>query len=55
MKILIFLAGIITTALCVTGVIIWWKKRDVSALKQTRTLERQGGGGNSSTSEKGPS
>jgi len=27
MKILIFLSGIITTALCVTGVIIWWKKR----------------------------
>jgi len=27
MKILIFLSGIITTALCVTGVIIWWKKQ----------------------------
>jgi uncharacterized iron-regulated membrane protein len=27
MKILIFLSGIITTALCVTGLIIWWKKR----------------------------
>jgi uncharacterized iron-regulated membrane protein len=26
MKILIFLAGIITSALCVTAVIIWWKK-----------------------------
>jgi uncharacterized iron-regulated membrane protein len=41
MKILIFLSGIITTALCVTGVIIWWKKRDVSALKPNRTLDRQ--------------
>jgi uncharacterized iron-regulated membrane protein len=27
MKILIFLSGIVTTALCVTGVIIWLKKR----------------------------
>ena len=41
MKILIFLSGIITTALCVTGVIIWWKKRDVCALKRNRTLESQ--------------
>jgi uncharacterized iron-regulated membrane protein len=39
MKILIFLSGIITTALCVTGVIIWWQKRDVSPLKRNRTLE----------------
>jgi hypothetical protein len=27
MKTLIFLSGIFTTALCFTGVIIWWKKR----------------------------
>ena len=48
MKILIFLSGIITTALCVTGVIIWWKKRDVSALKRNRTLERQAEAGEES-------
>ena len=41
MKILIFLSGIITTALCVTGVIIWWKKRYVFVLKRNRTLELQ--------------
>lgn len=36
MKIVNCLMGLVTTILCVTGVIIWWKKRDASAAAQAR-------------------